>query len=200
AGVEGAFRFLKRLWKIVHGHVSAGVVAPVDVRQLDDPQRDLRRQVHETIAKVSDDVARRMTFNTAIAAVMELINALYKFEDSSPNGRALMQEGLEAVVLLLAPIVPHIAHALWQALGHQEAVIDAAWPRVDEQALVRDAIEIVVQVNGKLRGSVAVAPEAADDEVRAAALAVSNVQRFIEGKAVRKVIVVSGRLVNIVVA
>ena len=200
AGVEGAFRFLKRLWKLVHGHVSAGVVAPVDVRQLDDPQRDLRRQVHETIAKVSDDVARRMTFNTAIAAVMELINALYKFEDSSPNGRALMQEGLEAVVLLLAPIVPHIAHALWQALGHQEAVIDAAWPRVDEQALVRDAIEIVVQVNGKLRGSVAVAPEAADDEVRAAALAVSNVQRFIEGKAVRKVIVVSGRLVNIVVA
>jgi leucyl-tRNA synthetase len=167
---------------------------------LTDAQRALRRQVHETIAKVSYDVARRMTFNTAIAAVMELINALYKFEDTSPNARALMQEALDAVVLLLAPIVPHVSHALWLELGHEHAAVDARWPEADERALVREAIEIVVQVNGKLRGSVAVAPDASEDDVKTAALDVPNVQRFIEGKTLRKVIVVPGRLVNVVVS
>ncbi len=200
AGVEGAFRFLKRLWKRVHAHVATGSrPAPVDVAALDDAQRVLRRQVHETIAKVSDDIGRRYTFNTAIAAVMELVNALYKFDDESAAGRAVMQEALETVVVLLSPIVPHVCHVLWQALGHGTAVIDTPWPQVDESALARDRIELVVQVNGKLRGRIAVAPDADRASLEQTALADENVQRFTEGKTVRKVIVVPGKLVNVVV-
>ena len=199
AGVEGAFRFLKRLWKLVHGHVGQGAAAALDKSSLNAEQRALRRQVHETIAKVSDDVARRFTFNTAIAAVMELINALYKFEDTSAQGRAAMQEALETVVVLLSPIVPHISHALWQALGCSGAVIDARWPVADAMALVRDEVQYVVQVNGKLRGNVTVAIDAERPAIERAALQESNVQRFVEGKAIKKVIVVSGKLVNIVI-
>ncbi len=130
-GVEGAFRFMKRLWKIVHAHVQAGPAAAPDVASLDPAQRELRRQVHQTLAKVGDDIGRRRTFNTAIAAVMELLNSLVRFTDSSPQGRAVMQEALDLVVLMLSPIVPHAAHALWRALGHVTAVVDEAWPEPD---------------------------------------------------------------------
>nr|WP_306304536.1 leucine--tRNA ligase [Methylogaea oryzae] len=200
SGVEGAFRFLKRLWKQVHGHVSAGAgAAPaLDTSTLDEGQKALRRQVHETLRKVTDDYARRLTYNTAIAANMELLNALGRFEDAGEQGRALRQEALELVVLMLAPIIPHICRKLWQALGHAEDVAVATWPAVDESALVQDSIELVVQVNGKLRGKISVAPDASRETAEAAALADANVQKHLEGKPPKKVIVVPGKLVNIV--
>jgi leucyl-tRNA synthetase len=199
AGVDGAQRFLKRLWKLASDHVNKGKPQALDSAQLSDAQSALRSLVHQTIAKVGDDVGRRYTFNTAIAANMELVNALYKFDDDTPAGRAVMQEALESVVLMLSPIVPHICHVLWQALGHDEAVLDHAWPAADESALVRDVIELVVQVNGKLRGRINVAADANKEMIEQAAFAEENVQRFVTGKAVKKVVVVPGRLVNIVV-
>ena len=199
AGVEGAFRFLKRLWKLVAAHVAAGPVPALEAGALNEAQKALRRQTHDTIAKVSDDIGRRYTFNTAIAAVMELINALSRFEDESPQGRAVMHEACETVVLLLSPIVPHICHELWKALGHEDPVVDAAWPKADPAARVQDEIQLVVQVNGKVRARILV-PAAADrEQIEAAALADANVQRFIEGKPLRKVILVPGKLVNLVV-
>ncbi|CAK0739820.1 leucine--tRNA ligase [Gammaproteobacteria bacterium] len=203
AGLEGAHRFLKRLWRLVWTHVEGeGAATHLLDNLLDNlttAQTDLRRQVHHTIAKASDDIGRRMTFNTTIAAVMELINALYRFEDPSPTGYALRQEALEAVVRLLAPIVPHVTHTLWQALGHADPVIDAPWPEADPAALVRAQVDLVVQVNGKVRAHIAVAVDAGHADIEAAAKADPNVARYLEGKPVRKVIVVPGRLVNIVV-
>ena len=136
AGVEGAHRFLKRLWRLVGEHLEAGEPGTLEVAALDDAQRELRRKTHETIGKAGDDIGRRTTFNTAIAAVMELTNALGRFDDASPQGLAVTREALEACVLLLSPITPHACHALWQGLGHAEAVIDARWPVVDESAPV----------------------------------------------------------------
>ena len=159
----------------------------------------MRRKTHQTIAKISDDIGRRYTFNTAVAASMELLNAINRLDDESPPGRAVTQEALEAVVLVLSPIVPHICHALWQALGHTEPLIEQTWPDVDESALAADTVEIVVQVNGKLRGRISVAADADDATVGQLALADANVQRFVGDKAIRKTIVVPGRLVNIVV-
>jgi len=200
AGVEGANRFLRRLWKLTADHVRAGPAGNSDFSQLPPALRDLRRQAHQTLAKVTDDIGRRRTFNTAIAAVMELINAVSKQHDESVAARAVRQEALEIITLVLSPIVPHITHALWRALGHSGAVIDATWPAVDESALTRDTLDFVVQVNGKLRGKISVAADTAEDQVRATALADENVQRHIAGKDVKKVIVVPGKLVNIVVA
>jgi len=199
SGIEGAHRFLRRLWKCVHFHVQGGGVSPLQTDALSEAQGELRRQVHLTIKKCSDDIGRRFTFNTAIAAVMELLNALNKFEDSSEAGRAVVQEALEACVLLLAPMVPHISHALWKQLGYDDAVIDRPWPVVDESALSLDELQIIVQVNGKLRARVAVASEADKATLEQAALADENVQRFTEDKTVVKIIVVPGKLVNIVV-
>jgi leucyl-tRNA synthetase len=199
SGVEGAHRFMKRLWRMVHEHVDEGPAPALDAAALDGTQRELRRQLHATIAKVSDDVGRRYTFNTAIAAVMELLNALGKHAGRGARDRALRQEAFEAVSLLLSPIVPHACHALWSALGRAGAVVDQPWPEVDPTALVRDEVELVVQVQGKLRGRITVARDLPEDEIRAAALAEENVARFVADRAVRKVIVVPGRLVNIVV-
>jgi len=198
-GVEGAFRFMKRLWKAVHQHVAGGAAPALDAAALSGTQRDLRRQVHEALAKVTTDVGRRRTFNTAIAAVMELMNSLARFEDRSPQGRAVVQEALEIVVLVLSPVVPHACHALWRELGHAGAVVDERWPQVDEGALARDTIEVVVQVNGRLRGRVTVPSDADEGAVREAALADANVQRFMDGKAVRKFVYVPGKLANVVV-
>ncbi|WP_280541455.1 leucine--tRNA ligase [Chromohalobacter sp. 11-W] len=198
SGVEGAHRFLKRLWKLVADHLDAGTPVTLDVDALDDEHKTLRRKTHETIAKASDDIGRRTTFNTAIAAVMELVNAIGRFEDTSPQGLAVTREALEACVLILAPIVPHACHALWEALGHETPVIDADWPVADEAAMVKDSVELAVQVNGKLRARLDV-PAAADKAaVEALALEAENVRRHTEGKTVRKVIVVPGKLVNIV--
>jgi leucyl-tRNA synthetase len=198
SAVEGAFRFLKRLWKQVNTHVErpgAGLV----ISQLKPAERTLRRQIHETIKKVSDDMGRRYTFNTAIAAIMELLNHLSRAEETSTNP-ALMQEGLEAVVLMLAPIVPHITQALWQALGHRDLIVNAPWPQVDAAALQRDEIELVVQVNGKLRAHITVAVDADKSTIETVALNEFNVQRFVGDKTVKKVVIVPNKLVNIVVA
>jgi leucyl-tRNA synthetase len=198
-GVQGAFRFLKRFWRTVQEHAAGRALSPSDPGELTDEQKTLRRKIHQTIAKVSDDVGRRYTFNTAVAAVMELLNAINRFEDSSPPGRAIVREGLEAVVLLLSPIVPHICHELWHALGHNEAVVNVRWPEADASALVLEMVEIVVQVNGKLRGRISVAAGSDTDTISRAALADENVRRFVGDKSIRKTIVVPGRLVNVVV-
>jgi leucyl-tRNA synthetase len=159
----------------------------------------MRRQLHETIQKVSDDIGRRHAFNTAIAALMELLNALGKFGDTSDQGRAVRHEALEAMVLLLNPVVPHISHALWQVLGHPVTVLeDQPWPQVDPAALVRDTATLAVQVNGKLRGTIELPVNAGKDEAEALARAQPQVRQFLEGMTVRKVIVVPGKIVNIV--
>ena len=198
--VEGSNRFLKRLWRSVNDHVAQGDVQSLDVANLSDELQVLRRQTHLALTKVSDDIGRRHTFNTAIAAIMELMNAVAKVTDESQQARSVIQEALEIVVLMLAPITPHICHALWQQLGHDEAIVDVAWPKTDESAMVQDKIELMVQVNGKLRSKISVAADANKETIEALALADENVQRFIDGHDIRKVIVVPGRLINIVVA
>ena len=199
AGVEGAHRFLRRMWKAVHTHLEAGAPAALDANSLDDAQKALRRKTHETIAKVSSDYAERLTFNTAIAAVMELLNEVNKLVDrSNKQSLAVEREALAAAIRLLSPIAPHLTHALWHELGHSEAVIHAAWPVVDEAALVKSSIEIAIQVNGKLRGTVTVVPTATQADVEAAAKANENVTRFTDGKEIRKIIFVAGKLLNIV--
>ena len=198
-GVQGSFRFLKRFWSAVTDHTEKGPAGELDASKLNETQKELRRKTHQTIAKISDDIGRRHSFNTAVAASMELLNAINKLGDDSDLGRAVARESLEAVVVMLSPIVPHICHALWQELGHASALIDQSWPAVDESALELDLVEMVVQVNGKLRARLSVSVDASKDAIEAAALADANVQRFIDGKEVRKVIVVPGRLVSIVV-
>jgi leucyl-tRNA synthetase len=200
SGVEGAFRFLKRLWKQAFTHIEAGgSVVALDKASMTDEQQTIRRFVHQTIQKVSHDVGVRTIFNTAIAANMELVNTLSKFVDDSDNGKAIRQEALEAIVLMLAPIVPHICHQLWLDLGHQQAVLGVAWPQVDESALEQDTIELVIQVNGKLRSKISVSITASSEEIQAQALNDELALRFIDGKPIRKVIVVPKKLINIVV-
>ncbi|MGB5333185.1 MAG: leucine--tRNA ligase [Woeseiaceae bacterium] len=198
-GVQGSFRFLKRFWNAVVEHAASASAPAVDPKEMDEGQKDLRRKTHQTIAKISDDFGRRSSFNTAVAAAMELLNAINKFDDKSDAGRAVEHEALEAVVLMLSPIVPHISHALWQELGHKTPLIDQAWPEVDEAALELDLIEMVVQVNGKLRARISVPTDADKEAVEKLATADENVQRFVDGNDIRKIIVVPGRLVNIVV-
>lgn len=199
AGVEGMARFLRRLWTMVHKHAADGPAPALDAATMDAAQKTLRRQLHETIQKVGDDYGRRHSFNTAIAAVMELLNHLSKFDDASGNGRALRQEALAAAVLLLNPITPHASHALWQALGHGETLLeDLAFPQADVSALQRDAVTLAVQVNGKLRGTIEVAVNVAKEDAERLALAEPNVVKYLEGLTVRKVIVVPGKIVNIV--
>jgi len=200
AGVEGAYRFLKRLWKLSAEHLQTGEPPELKKDELTDAQQKLRLKIHATISKVNDDIGRRYTFNTAIAAVMELSNALSQAKDDSDNGRAIMREGLETSILLLSPIVPHITAALWQEFGHTEPVINAAWPEIDDSALVQNEIQLVVQVNGKLRAKITVATDADNKQIEETAVSDENVQRFIADKEIRKVIVVPGRLVNIVVS
>jgi len=199
SGVEGANRFLRRLWKAVEGHINAGKPGALNLTDLPQAQKDLRRKTHETIQKVSDDYGRRQTFNTAIAATMELLNETSKLADrANPLGLAVEREALEAAILLLAPIVPHISHSLWQALGHKSIALNEKWPALDESALTRSTVEVVIQVNGKLRGKLDVAIDAPKEQLEADALAQENVQRFLEGITVRKVIVIPNKLVNIV--
>jgi leucyl-tRNA synthetase len=197
--VEGQLRFLRRLWKAVHGHVALGPAPELAPDALNAPARALRRLAHQTLAKVGDDIGRRQTFNTAIAAVMELLNAATRFDDASPQGRAVLNETLEIAVLALSPVVPHAAHALWHALGHQRAVIDEPWPRPDPAALSQATHQLVVQVNGKLRGHITLPADADQEVATQAALSDPNVRRFVGDKPVRKVIVVAGKLVNVVI-
>ncbi|MBI2308908.1 MAG: leucine--tRNA ligase [Rhodocyclales bacterium] len=197
AGVEGAFRFLKRLWKLTHDHVAQGLVPAFTGGELPAALKDFRRQLHQTIGKVTDDYGRRKQFNTAIAAVMELLNAFARLPDDA-TARAVKQEALEAVALLLFPIVPHASHALY---GELRPGLDAGrqpFPKADAAALTQDEIELMLQVNGKLRGSLKVAATADKAAIEALALVSEAAQKFMEGRPAKKVVVVPGRLVNIV--
>jgi leucyl-tRNA synthetase len=198
AGVEGASRFLKRLWNNVYQHLGSGEVAALDSNLLDAAGCDLRRKLHETIAKVGDDIGRRQTFNTAIAAIMELMNALTRHPGNTDSDRALAREAWSAIVLMLNPIVPHVCQELWQSL-QAGSLLGQPWPAVDETALERQQLTLVVQVNGKLRGRIQVTPGLPSDQVEELALTEPNVMRFLDGMQVRKVIVVPDKLVNIVV-
>ncbi len=199
ASIEGSARFLKKLWKRVHEHVAGGAVPALDVATLDAAQKKLRHKIHATLQKVGDDLGRRLKLNTVVAANMELLNAVADFADASPQGRAVVQEALSALVATLAPICPHVCHALWLALGHREPVIDARWPDPDPAALKAEMVTLVVQVNGKLRGRVEVPADAGNDAVAEAALADENVRKFIAGASIKKRVVVPGKLVNFVV-
>ena len=201
SGVEGAYRFLRRLWTLLGSYQQSPV--SVDPDKLNDAQKAVRLKTHSTIKKVTDDYDRRQIFNTAIAAVMELYNELTSFTknndiNTDQQSKAVFQEGAEAIVLLLAPIVPHMSHVLWNHLGKEGAVIDATWPTHDESALVQDSIQIVVQVNGKLRAKLEVSADISKEDMGAAALDDENVKKFTDGLTIRKVIVVPGKLVNVV--
>jgi len=200
SGVEGAFRFLKRLWRQVFLHVENTQKIPaMDKATLTDEQKNIRRQLHLALKKAGDDYGRRYTFNTVIAANMELVNTLSKVKDDSANGLAVRQEVLEAILLMLAPITPHVCQQLWTELGHENKIVVESWPELDESALEQDSIKMMLQVNGKLRGNVSVSASSSKDEIEALALADENVQRFVDGKSIKKIIVVPKRLVNIVV-
>jgi leucyl-tRNA synthetase len=200
-GVEGSFRFLNRIWKLVYETCSLIANAgPVIQDSLSEEGKKLRRIVHKTIKKVSEDIEDRFHFNTAIAAVMELVNSINSFEPKNMSINApVLKEAVESVILLLAPFVPHISEELWECLGHPEGLESAGWPDFDPAAAVEDELLIVVQVNGKLRGKISVAPDSTEEEVKGAALADDKVKSFTDGKAVKKVICVPGKLVNIVV-
>ena len=200
AGVEGAHRFLKRLWAAIHDHTEQKQDSTqINSADLNEAQKAMRYKLHETIKKVTDDYGRRLTFNTAIAANMELLNTVVKFSDDSSIGHAIRQEVFDNMVLMLAPIIPHLCHRLWLDLGHGDVILDAVWPQVDETALVQDSIELVVQVNGKLRAKIKVSADT--DKASCEAMAVNNeqIKKIIGDQIIRKVIVVPNKLVNIVI-
>ncbi|MDO7929099.1 leucine--tRNA ligase [Pseudomonas sp. KFB-139] len=198
SGVEGSHRFLRRVWRLAQAHVGQGLPGSLDLTILSDDQKAIRRSIHQAIRQASQDIGQNQKFNTAVAQVMTLMNVLEKAPQATAQDRALLQEGLETVALLLAPITPHISHELWKQLGHENAVIDAGWPKLDESALVQDSLQLVIQVNGKLRGQIEMPASASREEIEAAARVNENVLRFIDGLTIRKVIVVPGKLVNIV--
>jgi len=198
AGVEGASRFLRRIWRLAYRHIHLAKAGSLDISRLDDEQKAVRRAIHSAIKQASYDISTEHKFNTAIAQVMGLMNVLEKVPSEGEQNRALLQEGLTTALLLLAPICPHIGQALWQALGQSGDIIDAAWPSADETALLQERLPLVIQINGKLRSQIEVAANASREQIEAAALADDKAAHFLAGLTVRKVIVVPGKLVNIV--
>ena len=196
-GVQGAYRFLKKLWVLIEKHCSEDPLKPID--DLNGNQKELRYKTHSTIVKVSDDIGRRYKFNTAIAAIMELLNSVTRFDDDSHKGRSVVRESLETIILLLSPIVPHICHELWEKLNYKTSLIDEKWPNADKLALAKDSIEIVVQVNGKLRSRIIVDVNADEEKIKSLVIKDKNVQRYIGKNKVKNIIIVPGRLVNVVV-
>ena len=196
-GVQGAYRFLKKLWVLIEKHCSEDPLKPID--DLNGNQKELRYKTHSTIVKVSDDIGRRYKFNTAIAAIMELLNSVTRFDDDSHKGRSVVRESLETIILLLSPIVPHICHELWKKLNYKTSLIDEKWPNADKLALAKDSIEIVVQVNGKLRSRIIVDVNADEEKIKSLVIKDKNVQRYIGKNKVKNIIIVPGRLVNVVV-
>ena len=199
SAVEGAQRFLKRLWKLTHEHLSLNKVVTLDFLLLNDQQQTLRRKVHQSIKKVTHDIEVRQTFNTAIAAVMELTNSIGKFKDTSEQGIAVAREAIEACILLLSPITPHICEKLWEELNQGEKLCVKHWPVADEEALVQAKVEMVISINGKVRGKMLIATDADKDVILHTALSMENVQKFIADKTIRKKIIVPGKLLNLVV-
>ncbi len=198
SGVEGANRFIKRLWRQVYVHLENRPLTDLDSSNLSDVQQEMRRKTYNTLQKVTDDMSRRFTFNTAIAANMELLNDLFKFHEDSDQGRAVRQETLELIVLMLSPIMPHVCQKLWEILGKESVLMNESWPEIDDAALEQSKIQMMIQINGKLRGKVDVTVDASDDDVKKLAMDNENVKGFLEDLTVRKVIVVKGRLINIV--
>lgn len=198
SGVEGANKFLRKIWRMATQHIQQGTPPQLEKGGLNKQQKLLRRKLHETIAKVSDDYERRLTFNTAIAAVMELSNQMAKLDEDGAQSRAVMREAIVACVQMLAPITPHICHKLWLMLGYETSILDAAWPQVDETALTRDSIPMAVQVNGKVRATIEVGVDEDKQSIENKALSNENVQKFTEGKKIAKVIVVPGKLISVV--
>jgi leucyl-tRNA synthetase len=199
SGVEGANRFIKRVWRLVYEHTQKGAAAKLDVTGLDSEQKSLRRELHKTIAKVSDDIGRRQTFNTAIAAVMEFMNRLQKAPQETEQDRALMSEALNAIVRLLYPMMPHACFVMWQALGHNESIDNTTWPVADQSAMVEDEKLIVVQISGTVRGKFIVPANADQDFVVSQAKQEPNIQKYLSDVTIRKVIYVPGKLLNLVV-
>ena len=199
SGVEGAKRFLGRVWNLVYQYQQNPAKTSLDITALSTAQKALRREIHKTIAKVSDDIGRRQTFNTAIAAVMELMNKLTKASLESDQDRAVMAEALSAVVRMLYPITPHICFELWQALGNESNIDTAEWVKADEAAMVEDEKLIVVQVNGKVRGKVTVPATSSEEEIKATAKADPNVAKFLDGKEILKEIYIPLKMLNFVV-
>jgi leucyl-tRNA synthetase len=199
AGVEGGFRFLKRVWKAAHEHLQRGAVAAYSNGELSTAAKALRLQLHQTIQKIDDDYGRRKTFNTAIAAIMELLNALAKFDEQTPLARAVAQEVLEAMALLISPIAPHISQTLWTELRPGSDLLDQPFPKADTSALVQDEIELVIQVNGKLRGNIRVAKNTDKAALEQLALTHEAVHKLLAGGTAKKIIVVPGRLINVVI-
>ena len=199
AGLEGAMRFLKRMWTLVLDHVSDGDVPELDVAALSDAGKDLRRKTHATLAKADDDYGRRLQFNTVVSAVMELANEVGRMSKAVAADRAAVQEALVSAVLIISPIAPHIAHRLWSELGQGGDLVSQPWPQIDQTALVQQRLSLVVQVNGKVRGHIDVTADAAQADILSAAKNEENVARHLDGKTVRKEIYVPNKLVNIVV-
>ncbi|ACD95832.1 leucine--tRNA ligase [Trichlorobacter lovleyi] len=199
-GVDGCYRFLNRVWKLVHEQLEAVAAAPaLDPSALSDEERTLRRAVHKTLKKVTEDIDERFHFNTAIAAVMELMNTLQGARLNTPQAAAVMKEALELVVIMLAPFVPHITEELWQLLGHTTPLSATTWPAWDSEAVLDEELLVVVQVNGKLRSKLSVAVGIDEEAIKQLALADDKVKVFTDGLQIRKVIYVPGKLVNIVV-
>ncbi len=203
-GVEGSARFLNRVWRLAYNLLdSAADITPFDGSpdQIDEPLRQTYKKAHQTIHKVTHDIEDRFHFNTAISAIMELVNQMYTVDLQGGQSQLLevLRHALETVALLLAPIVPHFAEELWQALGHRQSILLAPWPRYRQDALVKDEVTIVVQVNGKLRSRFEAALDTNEDTLKKSALADERIKKFIKGQALKKVIVVKNRLVNIVV-
>ncbi len=201
AGIEGAFKFLKKLWSVVHKHLEHSVVEvnPDNFVNLNSEQTSLRRKLHETIRKVTDDIDRRYTFNTAIAAIMELINYLNKFNIVTTIDQEIRQEVIQNILLMLSPIVPHITHHLWNELGFQEAIVNASWPTVDQTALINQSINVTIQVNSKVRGHLVVAKSCSGDEIEKLAVELPNIKKYLDNNKIKKIINVKNKLINIVV-
>ncbi len=202
AGVEGAYRFIKRLWQIIYEHTDRGVVAlnqDYFAHSFSDEQKALRYKLHSTLQKVSDDFERRFTFNTAIAANMELLNALHGFTTNNHLDQHIRQEVLNCVLLMLSPIIPHITHTLWLAIGNKTAIVDMPWPEIDQRALIKNTVNLVIQINGKLRANVTAAINANSKDLEQLALEQENVKKFMHGKTAQKIIIVPNKLINIVV-
>ena len=203
-GVEGCFRFLNRLWRLVHSwhaHIETATAYDGEMDALGEPLRELYRKVNATIQRVTHDINNRFHFNTAISAVMELANMAQQVDPQTkaPHAATVMRKTVETAVLLLSPMVPHFAEEVWALMGHSDSVLLAAWPTYDESALVRRQVTLVVQVNGKLRSRIEVPADAGQTALEQTALADERVQKFIDGKSVRKVIVIANKLVNIVI-
>ena len=202
SGLEGSYRFVNKIYRLVSSFISEAqshAIASLNIDTLNKAQKDIRQKTHQTLNKITDDMSRRHSFNTAIAALMELSNALAKFTATDEQSMAVRKESIDIILKSLSPITPHICHYLWNALGNEAAIINEAWPKVDETALVQDEVQIVVQVNGKLRAKLMLSADMDKAQVESQALTDENVAKFTEGKNVVKVIVVPNKLVNIVV-